>query len=193
MNTQPLSDRVLDFWFGNNVHSHVPNQKAIFWFPDATDPKWVEQQSRGLAYIEEHFLFLIRSAAQDGLQDWWQTPRECLALILLLDQFAPRLFHSTEATRNSQDLALRHCRHGMAQRFQKHLTPVELCFFYGPLLHSEKMAPRSIGLKMLNEILLEVRCQDNPYFQQRNHVMQCFYQAIKQHAAKERVLLALSA
>jgi uncharacterized protein (DUF924 family) len=193
MTTQTLPDQILDFWFGNNVHSQIPVQKTLQWFPDCTDQQWLQQQTQWLTYIEEHFLFLMRSALQGGLQEWRDRPRDCLALILLLDQLGPLFFHGVDNRRHLQEQALAHCRYGMAQRFTKHLTPVELCFFYGPLLHAANFAPRSIGLKMLQQLLQEVRFEDNPYHQQRGQVLQCFYQALKQHAQLERELLQVSA
>lgn len=193
MKTQTLASQLLDFWFGNSVHTQIPVEKTRAWFPDSSDQQWLHQQSHWLAYIEEHFLFLLRSALQGGLQEWRNTPRDCLALVLLLDQLGPLFFQGVENKRLLQELALAHCRYGMAQRYTKHLTPIELSFFYGPLLHADNFAPRSIGLKMLQQLLQEVREHDHPYYQQRGQVLQCFYQALRYHAQLERELLRVSA
>lgn len=185
-----VQERIHHFWFGHDVYGAFPVDKVRFWYGDPSDPSWLEEQGEQLAYIEEHFLFLVGSAVNGSLSEWADEPRSCLALILVLDQFAKRLLHSKEFEKQCRDQALQLCRHGIRQNHDQCLTPVERCFFYGPLLYAERIAMRSIGLQMLENLLEEVSFEANPFHHHRNHLLVSLYQAVAHKTRVEKRMLS---
>lgn len=182
-----IQQRIHSFWFGNDMFGAFPVEKVRFWHVDGSDPNWLSEQSDQLAYIEENFLFLVKSACNTGLHDWQHEPKSCLALILVVDQFAKRLLHGKETEQRCREQALLFCRHGIAQHLDTQLTPVERCFFYGPLLYADKISLRAVGLRLLQNVLDEVSFADNPFHHHRSHVMVALYRAVahKAHAEKQ--------
>ncbi len=188
-----MQQRIHSFWFGNDVFGAFPVEKVRFWHVDDTDPNWLAEQSDQLSYIEENFLFLVKSACSSGLREWQEESTSCLALILVLDQFAKRLLHGKETERQCKEQALLACRHGIQQRLDTQLTPVERCFFYGPLLYADKISLRAVGLKLLQNLLDEVSFAENPFHHHRSHVMVALYHAIAHKAnAEKRFLSAIA-
>lgn len=189
VNHHSVSERIHQFWFGNDVFGAFPVDKVRFWHADPSDPNWLDEQSTPLAYVEEHFLFLVKSACNGELADWEAEPRSCLALILVLDQFAKRLLHGKEFQRQCVAEALRLCRHGISQNFDRALTPVERSFFYGPLLYAKSISMRTLGLQLLQNLLDEVSYADNPFHHHRNHLMVSLYHAVAHKTQAEKRFL----
>lgn len=191
--TTTVHQRILRFWFGNDVYGAFPVEKVQFWHADDSDSHWLAEHSEQLGYIEENFLFLVKSACNGGLRDWREEPDTCLALILVLDQFAKRLLHGKEFEQRCRDEALQLCRYGIQQRLDSRLTPVERCFFYGPMLYAEKISLRAVGLQLLQNLLEQVSYPDNPFYHHRSHVMLALYRAIAHKAhAEKRILSAIA-
>lgn len=188
-NQAAVHERIHHFWFGHDVYGAFPVEKVRFWYGDPSEPAWLEEQSDQLAYIEEHFLFLVGSACNGSLNDWQQEPRSCLALVLVLDQFAKRLLHSKEFEKQCRDQALQVCRYGIRQNHDQCLTPVERSFFYGPLLYAERMAMRSIGLQMLENLLEETSFEANPFYHHRNHLLVSLYRAVAHKTRVEKRMM----
>ncbi len=185
-----LAERIHRFWFGSDLYGAFPVEKVRFWHVDPSDSNSLNEQSDQLAYIEEHFLFLVKSACNGGLNEWQEEPRSCLTLILVLDQFAKRLLHSKELEKQSKAAALQYCRYGITQNLDKELTPVERSFFYGPLLYADKISLRTVGLQMLQNLLDDVSFKDNPFHHHRNHLMVSLYHAVAHKARAEKRFLS---
>lgn len=193
MSESSVPERIHKFWFGADVYGAFPIEKVRFWYADPSDPDWLQDQSRQLEFIEEHFLFLVKKACSGGLVPWREEPRHCLALILLLDQFASRLLDNREYGTKCKADALIYCRYGIAHGHDKCLTPVERSFFYTPLLYADKIALRSLGLRLLEGVLEELAYADNPYAHHRNHVLVALHRALAKKTRAEKLLLNVSA
>jgi len=128
------SRTVLDFWFG-----HEPMTPALFqsqmptWFGGG-DP--AAQAARD-ATIVERFGELAARAAAGALDAWADSPRQRLALILLLDQMPRHLHRGTARAFASDDRAAALTLDGMQKAADATLDPARRVFFYMPLQHSE--------------------------------------------------------
>ncbi|TAK76635.1 MAG: DUF924 domain-containing protein [Gammaproteobacteria bacterium] len=138
-----MTDKIhelLNFWFGNLGSADLPtSERTSLWFGEN---EAVKQQLVTLFGKE------FEEVARGGLAEWTHTPRGCLALIILLDQF-PRYFYrgTSEAFMYDQE-AQQLCVEGLTQRMDQSLTLIERVFFYMPLVHSENahLQERSIRL-----------------------------------------------
>ncbi len=127
-----MTDRaheLLNNWFGNLGTADLPtSERTNLWFGDNDAVK--EQLVR--AFSKE-----FEAAVKGKLEDWKETPRGRLALIILLDQF-PRYIHRHSPQAFAYDeRAQQLCADGLGLRMDQSLTLIERVFFYMPLVHSE--------------------------------------------------------
>ena len=83
--------KILDFWFPDDLH-----QSMDLWFgkSPATDKD-----------IDNKFGNLVEEATS-GQLDWWQdNPLNCLALVILLDQFPRNIYRHTDRMYDQDDKA----------------------------------------------------------------------------------------
>jgi uncharacterized protein (DUF924 family) len=128
MTDQPGAADVLLFWFGAPGERGKPHKR---WFVknEAFDRE-----------IRERFLALYEEAAAGKLAHLKESAPDCLALILLLDQFPRNMFRGTRRAFASDPLALEMARHAVAQGFDRAMLAVERMFVYLPFEHSEALA-----------------------------------------------------
>jgi uncharacterized protein (DUF924 family) len=127
--------QVRDFWFGKlPLTAQALNQRLELWFPDDERAdvarKWDEA-------VRARFGKLVERAALGELASWADSPRRCLSLILLLDQFPRNIYRDTARAFASDDQALAVTLSGMESAADAALDVVERLFFYMPLQHSE--------------------------------------------------------
>ncbi len=128
MTTQPQPSDVLLFWFGG-PGLHGKRHKRWFEKSDAFDGE-----------IRERFAPLYEHAAAGKLAYWKSRPADCLALILVLDQFPRNMFRGTPRAFAADPLALEAARHGVALDYDRDMLPVERLFAYLPFEHIEVLA-----------------------------------------------------
>ena len=131
---------VLTFWFGA---ADVYGRSRAEWF--RKDPAFDSE-------IRERFLTLLDSAARGELRDWESSPRGCLALLILLDQFPRNLFRGEARAFATDPEARRICRHLLERGFDKEFLPVERMFVYLPLEHSESLADQDECHRLMLEL-----------------------------------------
>jgi hypothetical protein len=90
MNPHASAEEVLDFWFGTGwdqlpAHQVAERQKKLWW---SKNPD-IDAQCR------TRFEPLVQQAAANQLDDWTESPRSMLALILLLDQMPRNIYRDT--------------------------------------------------------------------------------------------------
>ena len=120
-----LASEVLQFWFGKGAEYGKAHKR---WFEK--DPAFDAEVRRRFSHIHEEQMLS---------RDWLAAPRECLARILVLDQF-PRHIHRSSARAFSSDaLALEAAKHLVAQGWDSDMLPVERMFAYLPFQHSEAL------------------------------------------------------
>jgi uncharacterized protein (DUF924 family) len=128
MTHQSTSAEVLLFWFGpaserGKAHKH--------WF--------VKSEAFDLE-VRQRFLAVYEEAAAGKLTHLKESAADCLALIVLLDQFPRNMFRGTPRAFATDPLALETARHAVDRGFDRSLLPVERLFVYLPFEHSEALA-----------------------------------------------------
>jgi uncharacterized protein (DUF924 family) len=133
-------DTLLSYWFGaaagdaDTAHA----QRRLWWGKDASTD----------ADIRNRFGSLMVEAAAGRHQDWLETPRGRLALIILFDQVPRNIHRDTPQAFAHDPLALRLSLDGLEIRADQALRPIERVFFYLPLEHAEspELQERSVAL-----------------------------------------------
>ena len=127
--------QVRDFWFGKlPLTAQALSQRLGLWFPEDESAAVARNWD---AAIRARFGKLVERAALGELASWADSPRRCLSLILLLDQFPRNLYRGTARAFATDDQALAVTLSGVESAADAALDIVERMFFYMPLQHSE--------------------------------------------------------
>jgi uncharacterized protein (DUF924 family) len=132
-------EQVLGFWFPPRLDR---DEASLFaqskrWFRGGTDDD-----------IRARYAELTERAARGELDEWAQTVRGRLALILLLDQFPRSLWRDTPRAFAQDPKAQALAREAVDAGLHRQLAPWELLFLSLPFGHSEDLSlqDRSVAL-----------------------------------------------
>lgn len=124
MADDPDIDLILSFWF----HSSLPRSR---WFIEST---------KFDAEIRENFGQLIALArTTECLDQWVQSARGSLTLLLLLDQFPRNVFRNRPEAFSSDQKALTIASQAIAKGFDRQIPLMQQTFFYLPFEHQEQL------------------------------------------------------
>lgn len=140
MGDQPSAAQVLLFWFGG------PGEAG------KAQKRWFEKSDAFDRDIRGRFLALYERGASGALAGWKDTPRECLALIVLLDQFPRNMFRGTPRAFATDALALAAARHALAAGYDRDWLRVEKIFAYLPFEHSEALADQQRACELMRPL-----------------------------------------
>jgi uncharacterized protein (DUF924 family) len=127
--------QVLEFWFDPTLDSAQRNKR---WF--GKDPAFdAEIRRRFLAWYEE--------GAAGRLDTWERSVRECLALVILLDQFPRNMFRG-EARAFAADAKARDAARALLPRADE-LSPDERLFAWLPFEHSESLLDQDLACELI--------------------------------------------
>ncbi|GGH52235.1 hypothetical protein GCM10010975_06630 [Comamonas phosphati] len=126
-------DAVLTQWFGS---ARPGNASAL-----AHQAQWFTKSPEFDAQLRERFGAAVQAALGGQLNHWaTQGPWQCLALILLLDQFTRNIHRGTPQSFAGDPQALALALEAQARGFDLELPEVTRIFMYLPLEHAEDLA-----------------------------------------------------
>jgi uncharacterized protein (DUF924 family) len=133
-----LAPEVLRFWFGDGAERGKAHKR------------WFEKDAAFDAEVRRRFLPLYETLA--GNQEWLARADECLARIIVLDQFPRNMFRGSARAFAADPLALAAARHAVAQGYDRDLLPVERQFVYLPFEHSESLADQERACELMRPL-----------------------------------------
>jgi uncharacterized protein (DUF924 family) len=145
--------QVRDFWFGKlPMTARTLDQRLKLWFPEDESPD--VRQSRDKA-IRARFGRLVDRAIRGELASWADSPRRCLSLLILLDQFPRNIYRDTARAFAGDDQAVAITLSGMESAADGALHIVERIFFYMPLQHCEVREVQEESVAAYRRLLME--------------------------------------
>lgn len=138
---------VLAYWFGGL--EHTPE-----WF-GARMKLWFMGGAKVDEEIRARFGALVDKAEAGELAAWRSTPKEALALVVLLDQFALNVHRNGARGYRCSEAAIPVAKEILARGWEAVLTPAERIFTYMPLEHSEELADQERCLERFRVLLEE--------------------------------------
>ena len=133
----PRAELILDFWFNQT------SPEKRFKRDEAFDNE-----------IREKFLKDYNLAKSNEYDDWLGSPRECLALIILLDQFSRNLFRDKKEAYELDHKARLSVNEAVYLGYLEELSNPERLFFLLPLIHSEEIIDHERAYKLMEKYLI---------------------------------------
>jgi len=172
-----LAPDVLHFWFGEGADYGKAHKR---WF--VKDPVFDTE-------VRTRFLQLHAQLARR--REWLDAPRDCLARIIVLDQFPRHIYRGSAQAFSSDAAALEAAKHMVTKGWDRSLLPVERMFAYLPYEHSESLSDQDRGCELCREL------QDSPetkdvlrYAQAHRDIVQRFGRFPHRNAALGRTSTA---
>lgn len=140
-------NQILDYWLGNVESSVVPSNKRYqIWFGknQNTDDE-----------LRQLFGDDLGKAIAGAYDNWAESARGTLALIILFDQFSRNVYRGMPQAFDQDKLALDLCLYGIEKQFDHDISLIERVFFYMPLMHAEDLDAQTTSMRAF-QILVEL-------------------------------------
>ena len=128
--------KILDFWFKQTPH------KKRFSKNKAFDEK-----------IRNNFLKDYQKAIKNEYDNWQNNIDECLALIILLDQFSRNLFRNNSKAFSMDNKAKKISSVAVKKKYHENLSQNKILFIFLPFMHSEKLSDQVYCNKLIDTYL----------------------------------------
>ena len=128
-----------------------------FWFIKSSIKDWFEKNDNFDKKIRDLFFEDYKHAINNEYDDWQDNPNECVALVILLDQFSRNLFRNNDKA-FKQDYKTRlivneAIDRGYLEELELELDKIQ--FLLLPLIHSEDISDHIFGHKLIDTYLIE--------------------------------------
>jgi uncharacterized protein (DUF924 family) len=113
----------------------------------------------GAAYDAEIFIRFgvdYEKAINGELDDWLNSYRGRLALIILLDQFSRHIHRGDRLAFAQDERAQEICIEGLGAADDYRCHSVERSFFYMPLMHAEDIEKQALSIKAYEQLVRDV-------------------------------------
>ncbi len=133
----PVAQEILSFWFGTtDMKQHI--ERKDVWFK--ATPEFDNE-------IKTRFLNIHETAAVDGFKKFEETPDQCLALVIALDQFPRNLYRRTQKAFDTDEKARSTARIALSEHFDMMVSEEPRKFFYLPFVHSENLPDQDLAVE----------------------------------------------
>jgi len=121
---------------------------VAFWFSPETEKRWFNSTPAFDHALRERYEIPCRQAQHGELDDWCNSPRGCLALVILLDQIPLNIYRKQPQSFAGESKSREIAALAIDQGFDQQLTGKQKAFLYMPFMHSENLADqhRSVAL-----------------------------------------------
>ncbi len=129
--------------------------KAIldFCFVHTKQEQWFKKDKNFDLKLKELFILDYNKAIINEYDDWQDSPNECVALVLILDQFSRNFFRDNPKAFD-QDYKCRLIVNEAVDRgYLEELDMEEIHFLLLPLIHSEDISDHIFGHKLIDTYL----------------------------------------
>jgi len=126
-----------------------------FWFEEIEPKQRFLKNSEFDQLIRSRFLPLHGRARNCELYTWREQPLDCLAEVIVLDQFSRNIFRDTPEAFAYDSLALTLAQEAVRRKFDNELASEQQGFLYMPFMHSESQEIHEIALFLFDQPGLE--------------------------------------
>ena len=129
------------------------NNILNFWFTETSAEQKFKKDLKFDKIIKDRFLNDYELASQNKLDDWQETDRGSLALIILLDQFSRNLFRENGKAFEQDEKARTVLLKIIENNFLEKMNESERLFALLPLIHSENILDHDKAYELMKKYL----------------------------------------
>ena len=131
--------------------------KAIldFWFVQSEMEDWFKKNSKFDAKIKKLFLKDLEKAINNEYEEWQDTAEECVALVILLDQFSRNLFRDSPKAFEQDHKTRLIVNDAVYAGYLETMNHDQRLFMLLPLIHSEEITDHDMAYYLLSKYLRE--------------------------------------
>ena len=126
-------------------------QVVRYWFEELQPAAWFRKDEGVDAAIGERFTATYEPLAQIRPEQL-TTPLECIAAVIVLDQFPRNMFRGTPRAFATDALALSISQHAIAAGLDRQLAQQQRLFLYMPFQHSEDRAVQARSIELFTQL-----------------------------------------
>ena len=141
---------VLDFWFGREDEPGYGESRA----------EWFRKDPGFDAAVQKLFGELYEEAAAGQLDGWRDDARDCLALVIVLDQFPRNMFRGDGRTHATDAKALETSKYAVEHALDRELPAFQRMFLYMPFMHSENASDQLRSVELFGRLADEPGAPD---------------------------------
>ena len=133
------------------------NERAInildFWFVQSSPKEKFTRNQEFDNKIKEKFLDDYQKAIKNEYDYWQKEAEDCLALIILLDQFSRNLFRNNSKAFAMDNKARQIAKNAINKKYHEKLSNDQIIFIFLPLMHSEELNDQIYCNKLIDAYL----------------------------------------
>ena len=133
------------------MQSNWVEQVMRYWFEELPAEAWFRKDTRVDDTIRERFRGLHDEVARLRPEQL-VTPRDCLAAVIVLDQFSRNMFRGSPRSFATDALALSIAQRAIATGLDQQLTPQQRWFLYMPFQHAEDRAVQVRSIELFTQL-----------------------------------------
>ncbi len=137
--------------------THPSEEILEFWLTECGPEAWYAGGDDLDQTIRDRFLSTWEEAKSGAFKDWTSDPRKCLALIILLDQFARNMFRGDAQAFSTDSAAKAAACKALKQGWDLRFNEPERQFFYMPFMHSELSTDQDHSVRLMCQKMPEGR------------------------------------
>jgi uncharacterized protein (DUF924 family) len=126
-------------------------QVLRYWFEELQPAAWFRKDDGVDVAIRERFGAMHEQLAQIRPEQL-TTPLECIAAVIVLDQFPRNMFRGSPRAFATDALALSISQHAIAAGLDLQLTAQQRLFLYMPFQHSEDRAVQARSIELFTQL-----------------------------------------
>ncbi len=123
-----------------------------FWFAPVMAEKWFKQDSDLDRQVRERLGALHENAAAGAFDNWRESAKGCIALVVLLDQVPRNIFRGDPRTYATDEAARAVARHALDRGFDGEMTQAQRRMLYIPLEHSEALGDQELSVRLTSHL-----------------------------------------
>ena len=124
-----------------------------FWFHESTHEQRFGKNTKFDGKIKSFFYKDYIKAANNDYEHWQNDSYECLALIVLLDQFSRNLFRNNSKAFDMDFKSLTIASLAIDKKYHKIIQQDQIIFIFLPFMHSENINDQKYCYKLIKENL----------------------------------------
>eukprot|EP00892_Ulva_mutabilis_P001950 jgi/Ulvmu1/11756/UM008_0170.1 len=154
------ADAVLKYWFDEEYASWPQGRISDDWFP-----KWFGKSDDRDTEIKKEFEESVVAMRTGTYDSWLAHPQQCLAGIILMDQFTRNIYRGSAEMYSMDDKARQWAAQLASNPAFFEIHPAQRMFIWLPFMHGETMADQEQCLDLINSTVEQCNAdlgQDHP-------------------------------